>query len=97
MEMSYTFKGQSREKAYSSIFQATGSVLLQKVLSQRDSARVTAPGLALREQAQCTESGLLVLLHTQAWGRGSLSACAGAWDASRRGPSCIRGCPSCPH
>lgn len=97
MEMSYTFKGQSRENAYSSVFQAAGSVLLQKVLSQRDLARVTAPGLVLQEQAQCTESGLLVLLRTQARGRGSLSACAGGPGTPSGGaPPAFRGCPSCP-
>lgn len=87
--MSHTFEGQSRENAYSSLFQAAGSVLLTKVLSQRDPARITARGLVLQEQSQRTESSLLVLFRTQARGRGLSPPVQGPWDAFRRGPSCV--------
>lgn len=84
--MSRTFEGQSRENAYSSVFQAAGSVLLQKVLSQRDPARVTARGLALQEQAPRMESSLLVLFCTQARGGGLSPPAQGALGRLPEGP-----------
>ena len=93
--MSHTFEGQSRENAYSSVFQAAGSVLLTKVLSQRDPARITARGLVLQEQSQRTESSLLVLFRTQARGRGLSPPAQGALGRLPEGPLLRLGAALC--
>ena len=91
----YTFEGQSRENAHSSVFQAAGSVRLRKVLSQRDSAEGHGARVAATEQARRAESGLPVLLHTQAQGWvAGLSARAGGLGRLPEGaPPAFRGCP----